>query len=59
MEFEIIHLSYEKPPVKFTEETAPGWMKSEAYFWWWEKHILTLSIGQSVETDFRRITRIA
>lgn len=25
--------------------------------WFWNDHVLTLSIGESVDTDFRKITR--
>ncbi|QJT70804.1 hypothetical protein GR7B_00006 [Vibrio phage vB_VcorM_GR7B] len=53
-------------PVNFTESTAPTWLTSEDTVkgstmdgrWFWDEHVLTLDVGQSVDTDFRRITRI-
>ena len=26
--------------------------------WFWKDHVLTLKVGESVNTDFRRITRV-
>lgn len=35
--------------------TKPRWIEQ----WFWDEHVLTMTIGQSVQTDFRTITRIA
>ena len=51
---------------EFTEETAPDWLTSRNQVkgstmddsWFWHGHVLTLEVGQSVETDFSKITRI-
>ena len=50
---------------EFTEETAPKWLREGGYpgstmdnRWFWNNHVLTLEIGQSVRTDFNTITRI-
>ena len=51
---------------EFTEETAPDWLTSRNQIkgstmddsWFWFGHVLTLEVGQSVETDFSKITRI-
>ena len=58
----------EFPDVKgdsFTELTAPKWLKEGGrkgstmdMRWWWNDHVLTLKVGQHVDTDFRRITRV-
>lgn len=66
--FSMSHLVWErKEPEVFTEATAPKWLTSEGTIkgttmddrWFWNDYVLTLEVGQSVETDFSRITRIA
>ena len=50
----------------FSEATAPDWLTSKNTVkgstmdnrWFWESHVLTLGIGESVETDFSTIERI-
>lgn len=50
----------------FTENDAPKWLTSEKTVkgstmddrWFWNGHVLTLEVGQSVETDFHKITRL-
>lgn len=58
-EFERVHLLFPETPKKFTELSPPEWMVSQGYLWWWVGHVLTLEIGQSIETDFHKITRTA
>ena len=49
----------------FTEESAPSWLTSCNTVkgstmderWFWKGHVLTLNVGESVETDFTKITR--
>ena len=51
----------------FSEHNAPTWLTSENTVpgstmdnrWFWEKHVLTLEVGKSINTDFHRITRTA
>jgi hypothetical protein len=53
-------------PEEFTEETAPAWLTSCNTVpgstmdnrWFWEERVLTLEIGEYIDTDFTRITRI-
>lgn len=67
MQFERIHLSFDtSPPKSFTEETAPKWLceggkegSTMCNRWFWRDHVLTLKVGESVDTDFHRITRIS
>ena len=55
------------PPEEFTEDDAPDWLTSRDTVkgstmdgrWFWEGHVLTLKIGKAVDTDFRRIERVA
>lgn len=67
-EFSMRHLIFKKLlPEVFIEETAPKWLTSEDTVkgstmdkrWFWNDHVLKLRIGESINTDFRRITRIA
>jgi hypothetical protein len=53
-----------KPKV-FDEHTAPKWLceggLAESTMdnrWFWNDYVLTLKIGQSVDTDFQTITRL-
>ena len=54
-------------PEEFDECDAPDWLTSCKTVkgstmdnrWWWTGHVLTLEVGESIDTDFRRITRIA
>lgn len=39
-----------------SKETIPGSTMDQR--WFWERHVLTLKIGQHTHTDFRRITRL-
>lgn len=65
MLYEMTHLY--GTTVSFTEETAPDWLTSKNTIrgstmddrWFWEKHVLTLEVGQKVRTDFNTITRVA
>ena len=67
MQFEMTHKISPGEPVKFTEATAPDWLTSVNTQagstmdtrWFWQKRVLTLPIGGSIDTDFRRITRTA
>lgn len=50
----------------FTELDAPKWLTAERTVpgstgdgrWFWNEHVLTLEVGNSIDTDFSRITRI-
>lgn len=66
MIFEMTHKILAGKPERFTETTAPDWLTSNKTRpgstmdsrWFWNDHVLTLGVGQSVETEFRVITRI-
>lgn len=64
-EFKITHLDFEdsKPifcrgnmPPNFLATRAPGSTMDSS--WFWDGYVLKLEIGEHVDTDFRRITRI-
>lgn len=67
MQFSMTHKDFPKRTVEFTEETAPDWLTSKNSVtgstgdmrWFWNKHVLTLKVGQTVDTDFRVITRLS
>lgn len=59
-------LSPEAKGTIFTGETAPRWLRfggrknsTMDNRWFWDKHIETLEVGKSAETDFSIITRIS
>lgn len=48
----------------FTEETAPNWLRyggikgsTMDMRWFWDDYVITLQVGQTVDTDFQRIKR--
>jgi hypothetical protein len=53
-------------PTVFSEATAPDWLTSRNtvrgstmdHRWFWDDHVLTLQVGESISTDFQTITRI-
>ena len=66
--FEARQLCFDRAkPLRFSEVDAPDWLTSRNTVpgstmdnrWFWEKHVLTLPLGGSIDTDFHRITRIA
>ena len=57
-EFESEHL-YFGSIRRFDEDDPPKWMLTDEYQWWYDKHVLALEVGQSISTDFHKITRIA
>jgi hypothetical protein len=70
MQFEMRHRpEFRMPsePVRFSEKDAPDWLTSAHTIpgstldmrWFWNKHVLTLQVGGSIDTDFRTITRTA
>jgi hypothetical protein len=42
----------------YTETEMPSWMTHRETQWFLDKHVLTLKVGEFVNTDFRRITRV-
>lgn len=51
---------------EFDLTNAPDWLTSKNTVkgstmddrWFWERHVITLAIGESVDTDFSRIKRV-
>jgi hypothetical protein len=66
MKFSMRHKFFKDVVDEFDEETAPDWLTSKNTVkgstmdnrWFWNEHVLTLKVGESVETDFQTITRI-
>ena len=61
--FKMRHVIFEDMTL-FSEETAPSWLSAGGLQsstmdnrWFFEQHVLTLKVGQSVFTDFHIITR--
>lgn len=63
-EFEMTHILGQV--ITFSEHNASDYLTSENTFkgstidmrWFWKDHVLTLKVGDSVETDFSTIKRI-
>jgi len=52
--------------IEFTEETRPSWLNYTGpkgstmdNSWFWDGHVMKLEVGQSVDTDFQKITRLS
>jgi hypothetical protein len=67
MKFEMTHLQLKgAAPEVFTETSAPDWLTGANTYpgstmdlrWFWERHVLTLAVGSSVDTCFRRVRRV-
>jgi len=66
MKFQIAHMFSKDDPEIFTELNPPIWLSSENSIpgstmdgrWFWEEHVLTLKVGESIDTDFSIITRL-
>lgn len=56
--FVMTHKVFSNLIVEFPSDKPPLWLLSKEHKWWWEKHVLALGIGKSIESDFRRFTRI-
>jgi hypothetical protein len=65
--FEMVMTAWKRKgdPEYFTEENPPTWLYNEKTkgstmdnTWFWFGHVMTLEVGQSVQTDFRTIKRI-
>lgn len=68
MKFAMKHAVFKDAiPVEFFEDDAPDWLTSVNTVegstmderWFWKDYVLTLEVGQSVDTDFQQITRVA
>jgi len=67
MQFSMRHKFFKDKVENFSESDAPDWLTGANTVpgstmdnrWFWKDHVLTLQVGQSIETDFRTITRIA
>ena len=64
-EFKMSMLGWPEIYDTVTEETAPSWVRfggragsTADMRWFWNDHVMLLEVGESVDTDFRKITRI-
>ena len=66
MYFKLAHRYFKGAIEHFTEDDAPDWLTSKNtikgstmdHRWFWNDYVLTLEVGSSIETDFRKITRL-
>lgn len=45
-------------PIYFTEDSPPTYLISKEYNWWWEGYIKKLAVGEYIDSDFHRYTRV-
>jgi len=51
-------------PFEFTEKNPPSWLigglpgSTMDNRWFWNDRVLTLAVGETVDTDFHRIERV-
>lgn len=57
-EFAMYHLFFKGEPELFSERDPPDWLLHKEYSWWFDEHVLTLNVGQSIKSDFRKIVRL-
>ncbi len=65
--FKMKHKYFTKSETFFTENDAPIWLTCEDTIkgstmdnrWFWKEHVLTLEVGDTIDTDFQIITRLA
>ena len=65
-QFELRHRFFDGRPSQFSEHDAPDWLTGVKTVpgstidnrWFWHDHVLTLQIGESIQTDFQTIRRI-
>jgi hypothetical protein len=58
-EFKRSHLFFEEdiyPP--FSSQEPWEWLTRKDVKWFYDKHVLTLAVGEHIDTDFQRIIRI-
>ena len=51
------HRFMNTPREEFTEDKPPTWLLHSNYKWWYEGYVLVLDVGESIKSDFRKITR--
>lgn len=57
--FKLCHTVHRrKPPIEFSDTDPPDWLLGIGFRWFWEEYVSTLQVGDHVETDFHKITRI-
>lgn len=60
------HMYVDLPPVEFNEDNAPDWLKfggregsTMDNRWFWNRHVMTLEVGGTVNTDHQTIKRVS
>ncbi len=55
--FNFKHLFFDTEEIHIDGE-MPGWLTCKENRWFLDSHVMTLAVGQSVDTDFHRIIRV-
>jgi len=56
--FKMIHHIFENSLEYFTDESPPKWLIDREFKWFYDGYVMKLEVGNSVDTDFRKIERI-
>ena len=55
--FKFTHLCFSNE-TEYKETELPTWLRDKERLWFLNKYVLALEVGESVDTDFNRITRV-
>ncbi len=53
------HLIFNTKSKEFSDDDPPKYLLSYEFRWWYEEYVLKLNIGEAIESDFNRYTRIS
>lgn len=56
--FKFVNL-FHKVAEEFNENELPEWVTHKENKWFLDRHVMKLKVGDSIDTDFQRITRVA
>lgn len=55
--FKFVHLFFETTK-EYSSRSLPNWIMHPSNKWFVDRYVMKLEIGQHIDTDFHRITRI-
>lgn len=56
--FRMTHDAFEDNVIVFQEDNPPWWLLADNFKWFWDKYVMTMDVGATVQTDYRTIERI-
>lgn len=59
MKFKTEHLFFKNvPPEIFTDDALPFIWAHPSNKWWFDDYVFKLKVGEHIDSDFQRVTRI-